>query len=58
MVVSNRVGFPGAIPGDREYRHPREAGGMIFFNDEGMENGGLVFGGMRGRTASLTPAGT
>src|SRR5690606_33717998 len=49
MVVSNKAAFPGAIFGDREYRHPREAAGMIFFNDEGMENGGLIFGGARGK---------
>lgn len=49
MVVSNKAGFPGAIFGDHEYRHPREAAGMIFFNDEGMENGGLIFGGTRGK---------
>lgn len=49
MVVSNRAGFPGAIFGDHEYKHPREAAGMIFFNDEGIENGGLIFGGGRGK---------
>jgi hypothetical protein len=48
MVVSNKAGFPGAIFGDREYKHPRGVAGMIFYNDEGMENGGLVFNGKQG----------
>lgn len=47
MVISGRDRFPGAIFGDREYTHPREAAGMLFFNDEGMENGGLIFGGSK-----------
>ncbi|WP_140909069.1 lactonase family protein [Cognatiluteimonas lumbrici] len=45
MVVSNKDAFPGAIFGDREYDHPRHVAGMIFYNDEGMENGGLIFAG-------------
>lgn len=45
MVVSNKDAFPGAIFGDREYDHPRPVAGMIFYNDEGIENGGLIFAG-------------
>lgn len=48
MVISSRDRFPGAIFGDREYPHPRDAAGMVFYNDEGMENGGLIFGGGKG----------
>ena len=47
MVISNRGRFPGAIFHGREYPHPRGAAGMIFYNDEGTENGGLIFGGRR-----------
>ena len=46
MTISNRARMPGLIVGDREYPHPnRREAGMIFFNDEGIENGGLVFDG-------------
>ena len=46
MVVSSRERFPGAILGpDREYDFDRGVAGMIFFNDEGMETGGLTFAG-------------
>lgn len=48
LVVSNRTRFPGLIFRGKEHRHPREVAGMLFYNDEGTENGGLVFGGSRG----------
>lgn len=47
MVVSNEGRFPGAIFQGREYPHPRDAAGMIFYNDEGTENGGLIFNGSK-----------
>ena len=48
MVISNKDAFPGVIFGKREYAHPRGVAGMIFYNDEGIENGGLIFNGERG----------
>jgi hypothetical protein len=46
MTISSAAHSPGIIVRGREYRHPdRQAAGMIFFNDEGTENGGLIFGG-------------
>ncbi|TGX53199.1 hypothetical protein E5A73_10045 [Sphingomonas gei] len=46
MVISNHALIPGIIVGKKEYPHPnRPEAGMIFFNDEGIENGGLVFDG-------------
>jgi hypothetical protein len=46
MTISNHARMPGIIDGAREYPHPnRPEAGMIFFNDEGTENGGLVFNG-------------
>ncbi|MBU6443139.1 MAG: hypothetical protein KGR48_04440 [Alphaproteobacteria bacterium] len=47
MVISDRAEFPGAIEKGKEYPHPsrNDSAGMIFFNDEGTENGGLIFGG-------------
>ena len=53
MVISNHARLPGVVangkhnaPVDRPYA------GMLFYNDEGNENGGLVFGGHRKRTAT------
>jgi hypothetical protein len=46
MIVAGRDNIGGMIVGDREYPHPnRTEAGLIFFNDEGVENGGLVFDG-------------
>lgn len=46
LVVSNADKAPGIIIKGKEYPHPnRKAAGMIFYNDEGTENGGLIFGG-------------
>ena len=57
MVVSNTAAFPGAIFGDREYEHPRPMAGMIFYNDEGMENGGLIFNGSRDDAGNTNSGG-
>jgi len=46
LIVAGRDNIGGMIVGDREYPHPnRTEAGIIFFNDEGVENGGLVFDG-------------
>jgi hypothetical protein len=47
MTISNRAQFPGLIVKGKELPHAsrNDVAGMIFFNDEGTENGGLVFGG-------------
>jgi hypothetical protein len=46
LTISNHARMPGIIIGDKEYPHPnRPEAGMIFFNNEGIENGGLVFDG-------------
>ncbi len=46
MVISNKSAFPGIIIKGKETPHPdRKTAGMLFFNDEGTENGGLIFGG-------------
>jgi hypothetical protein len=48
MVISNKAAFPGAIIRGKEYPHAeRKTAGMLFFNDEGTENGGLIFGGSK-----------
>jgi hypothetical protein len=46
LVISNRNEFPGSFYMGKEYpRSDREATGMLFNDDEGTENGGLIFGG-------------
>lgn len=45
LVISNKARFPGGIFKGREYAFDRDTAGMIFYNDEGTENGGLIFGG-------------
>ncbi len=46
MTISNHARIPGIIIGQHEYAHPnRPEAGMIFYNNEGAENGGLVFDG-------------
>jgi hypothetical protein len=48
MVISDNAEFPGAYFRGKEYPRPdRDVTGMIFNNDEGTENGGLVFGGKK-----------
>lgn len=46
MVIAGNDRIGGLIIGDTEYPHPsRTEAGIIFYNDEGTENGGLVFSG-------------
>ncbi|MGH8338690.1 MAG: hypothetical protein ACRETL_18110, partial [Gammaproteobacteria bacterium] len=42
----------------KEYPHPdRTAAGMLFFNDEGTENGGLIFGGAKDKNGTVSSYG-
>jgi hypothetical protein len=55
MVISNTTRFPGIIVKGTERPHPnRRTAGVLFFNDEGTENGGLTFDGRKvdGKTVS------
>ena len=46
LVLSGKALFPGILFKGKEYPHPnRKTAGILFFNDEGTENGGLIFGG-------------
>jgi hypothetical protein len=48
MAISNTDSAPGIIVKGKEYPHPsRKSAGILFFNDEGTENGGLIFGGAK-----------
>lgn len=57
MVISNQARFPGAIVKGKEYPFDRHTAGMLFFNDEGTENGGLIFGGQRNRDGTVSSYG-
>lgn len=46
LVLSNEERFPGLFMDGEEFEHhSRQTGGMLFFNDEGDEVGGLTFSG-------------
>lgn len=47
MVVSDKAEFPGIVVKGKEMPHASrsDVAGMIFFNDEATENGGLIFAG-------------
>jgi len=48
MTISNTDSSPGIIVKGKEIPHPnRKNAGILFFNDEGTENGGLMFGGAK-----------
>ena len=48
LIISDKSKAPGIIVKGKEYPHPnRSTAGMVFYNDEGTENGGLIFGGDR-----------
>jgi len=58
MVISDKSKFPGIIVKGKELPHPdRSTAGMLFFNDEGTENGGLIFGGMKDRNGTVSSYG-
>ncbi len=57
MVISDKARFPGLIVKGRDYPHPRPQAGMLFYNDEGTENGGLVFGGYKDKDGKIVDSG-
>ena len=45
MVLTDKQRAPGAYIKGKEYPHEdRKAAGLLFFDDEGTENGGLIYG--------------
>ncbi|MGH9328107.1 MAG: hypothetical protein ACRD2B_15670 [Terriglobia bacterium] len=59
MIISNHSSFPGLITRGRERPYPRPFAGMLFYNNEGSEQGGLVFGGhMNGRGQVVDSGGS
>jgi hypothetical protein len=57
MVISNHDKLPGLIVHGKEQAFARPQAGMLFYNDEGSENGGLIFGGYRNEKGEVVDSG-
>jgi hypothetical protein len=59
MIVSNSSRTPGIIMRGKERPHPNgnRGAGIIFYNDEGTENGGLTFSGETGPDGKVSSGG-
>lgn len=57
MVISDHARLPGIIVRGKEQAYERPQAGMLFYNDEGSENGGLIFGGHRNAKGEVIDSG-
>jgi hypothetical protein len=59
LIISDRTEFPGAFVRGKEYPRPdrSDAAGMLFMNDEGTENGGLIWGGLKQKDGKIENVG-
>ena len=57
MVISNHAQLPGLIVHGKEQPLARPQAGMLFYNDEGSENGGLIFGGRQNAKGEVVDSG-
>lgn len=58
MVISNKTRLPGVIvKGEEQPKVDRPQAGMIFYNDEGSDNGGLIFGGRKNEKGEVVSSG-
>src|ERR1700761_2293345 len=58
LVISDKAEFPGGFFKGREFaRLDRQEAGMLFMNDEGTENGGMLFGGYQSSDGKLHSSG-
>ena len=58
MVISDKARLPGVIIKGKELpKLDRPQAGMLFYNDEGSENGGLIFGGRKNEKGEVVDAG-
>jgi hypothetical protein len=57
MVISNHEGLPRDSRGNRQGQNQRPGAGILFYNDEGIENGGLIFGGRRDGQGKIVNSG-
>src|SRR5262249_204055 len=57
MVISNHAKLPGIIVRGKEEKYDRPQAGMLFYNDEASENGGLIFGGRKNSKGEVVDSG-
>jgi hypothetical protein len=57
MVISDHAKLPGIIVKGKEESFDRPQAGILFYYDEGSENGGLIFGGRRNEKGKVINAG-
>ncbi|MBV8673696.1 MAG: hypothetical protein JOZ33_09710, partial [Acidobacteriaceae bacterium] len=60
LVISNKDRLPPVIIKGKEHPEagePRSQAGMLFYNDEGSENGGLIFGGRKNEKGEVVDSG-
>jgi hypothetical protein len=58
MVVSNKARLPGVVVrGKEQHQEGRPYAGLVFYNNEGSENGGLVFGGHKNVKGEIVDSG-
>jgi hypothetical protein len=58
MIISNSKKLPGVIVHGKELEKvDRPQAGMLFYNDEGSENGGLIFGGSKNDKGEVVNSG-
>lgn len=57
MVISDHAKLPGIIVKGKEQPFERPQAGLIFYNDEGSENGGLIFGGRKNKEGKVVDSG-
>ena len=57
LVISDRTHLPGVYVHGKETPAERPYAGLIFLNDEGSENGGLIFAGHKDAKGEVADAG-
>jgi hypothetical protein len=58
MVISDKALWPGIYLKGKEHPHPnRKTAGVLFLNEEGTENGGLIFGGEKDKNGKVSGHG-
>lgn len=58
LIISDKAEFPGGFFEGKELGRPdRSEAGMLFMNDEGTENGGMLFGGYRSSNGKVNSFG-
>jgi hypothetical protein len=57
MVIADHARLPGIIVRGKEQPFDRPQAGVLFYNDEGSENGGLIFGGRKNAKGEVVDSG-